>query len=193
MPKVFQSHQVRSREVDRTGPEDAMRRAADPIVLTQRVADEALELVPGADGVLAGFVHDPDWLTYECGAGHLEERIGDRVALQGSLAGLAFRTGETLRCDDVSTDCRVASEFCRTARVESLVSVPLWRRSQAVGVLWVASRRPRAFDERDVATLTSLGEFMSVVIAVAVDLASVTDALLSRACRDAPRGHGRGW
>ena len=41
--------------------------------------------------------------------------------------------------------------------------------------------RPHVFDRRDLATFTSLAEFISVVLAVAVDLASVTDALLARA------------
>jgi len=186
VPKALRSFKERPAVIDRTGLEDAIRHAADPIVLMQRVADEALSLVEGADGVLVGFAHEPSYLTYECGAGRLEEHIGDRLALEGSLAGLAFQRGETLHCRDADKDVRVERDFCRAAQVQSLVCVPLWRHSETVGVLSVASWRPRAFDERDVATLTSLAEFISVVIAVAVDLASVTDALLSRGYRDAP-------
>jgi EAL domain-containing protein (putative c-di-GMP-specific phosphodiesterase class I) len=59
--------------------------------------------------------------------------------------------------------------------------VPLWRGNQTVGVFSVTSSRTRAFDDRDVATLTTLAQFISVVIAAAVDLAGVTDTLFSGA------------
>jgi EAL domain-containing protein (putative c-di-GMP-specific phosphodiesterase class I) len=48
-------------------------------------------------------------------------------------------------------------------------------------VFSVTSSRTRAFDDRDVATLTTLAQFISVVIAAAVDLAGVTDTLFSGA------------
>jgi EAL domain-containing protein (putative c-di-GMP-specific phosphodiesterase class I) len=149
----------------------------------QRVADEAMALVAGAEGVLIGLVHD-EWLTFECAAGYLEEQVGQRAPLQGSLSGLAIRTDETLRCDDAESDSRVELDLCHAFRVVSTVCVPLRRGNQAVGILSVSSSRPRAFDDRDVATLTSLAEFVSVVIAAACDLAGVTDTLLSRARRD---------
>ena len=173
--------------VDRTGLEEAIRRAADPVVLTQRVADEAMTLVAAADGVLVGFVHDPLWLTFDCGAGQLDSQIGSRIPLDGSLSGLAFRRGETLHSDDAESDSRVEPNVRNAAGVQSLVCVPLWRHAQTAGVLCVTSSRPRAFNDRDIATLTSLADFISVVITVAVDLAGATDAFLSRVCSDALR------
>lgn len=169
--------------IDRTGLQEAIRRAVDSVSLMQRVADEAMALVAGAEGVLIGLVHD-EWLTFECAAGYLEEQVGQRAPLQGSLSGLAIRTDETLRCDDAESDSRVELDLCHAFRVVSTVCVPLRRGNQAVGILSVSSSRPRAFDDRDVATLTSLAEFVSVVIAAACDLAGVTDTLLSRARRD---------
>ncbi len=182
-PAVPSGFEVRGKGdllIHRTGLEEAIRRAADPVVLTQRVADEAMTLVASVEGVLVGFIQDPSCLAFECGAGFLEPEIGCRMALDESLAGLAFRRGVTLHSDDVESDPR-----CRRVQgVRSLVCVPLWRQSQTAGVLVVASSRPRAFDDRDVATLTSLAEFISVVITVAVDLAGATDAFLSRVCSD---------
>ena len=172
--------------IDRTGLQEAIRRAVDSVSLMQRVADEAMTLVHGAEGVLIGLVRD-DWLTFECGAGYLEEQIGKRAPLHGSLSGLAIRTGETLRCDDAEGDSRVELDLCHAFRVVSTVCVPLRRGRYAVGVLSVSSSRGHAFDDRDVATLTSLAEFVSVVIAAACDLAGVTDALLSRARQGSAR------
>ena len=45
---------------EQDGLEEAIRRAADPLVLMKRVADEAMGLVGDVDGVLVGFVHDPE-------------------------------------------------------------------------------------------------------------------------------------
>ncbi len=171
---------------DRVDLEAAIRQAADPFVLVQRVADEAMSLDKSVEGVAVGFVHDPGWLTFECASGHLKERAGYRLALQGSLSGLALKTGRALCCDDTENDPRVALETCRMFHVASLVCVPLWRGKQAVGVLDVISSRPRAFNERSVATLTRLAEFIGVVIGAAVDLAEVTNTLLSQSWHDAP-------
>lgn len=166
--------------IDRTGLQEAIKRAVDSVSLMQRVADEAMTLIAGAEGVLIGLVRN-EWLTFECGAGYLEEQIGERAPLHGSLSGLAIKTGETLRCDHAESDARVELDLCHAFRVVSTVCVPLRRGNEAVGILSVSSSRPQAFDDRDVATLTSLAEFVSVVIAAACDLAGVTDALLSRA------------
>ena len=166
--------------IDRAGLEEEIRRATDPLILMQRVADEAMALVEGVEGAFVGFAKDATWLTLECGSGTLKGQIGNRVRLNRGLIGLALRTGETLRCDDAESDSRVDLDLCHVFHVVSILCVPLRRRNQTTGMLCVTSSRPRAFDERDVATLASLAEFISVVITVAVDLAEATDALLTR-------------
>ena len=50
----------------------------DPLMLMQRVADQALELVRGADGVLIGLRSD-GYITYVCGSGYLSGSLGVRV------------------------------------------------------------------------------------------------------------------
>ncbi|MGO9148600.1 MAG: EAL domain-containing protein [Acidimicrobiales bacterium] len=165
--------------IDRAGLEEEIRRATDPLILMQRVADEAMALVEGIDGAFVGFAKDAPWLTLECGSGTLKGQIGNRVRLDRGLTGLALRTGETLRCDDAESDSRVDLDLCHVFHVVSMLCVPLRRRSETTGMLCVTSSRPRAFDERDVATLASLAEFISVVITVAVDLAQATEALLT--------------
>jgi EAL domain-containing protein (putative c-di-GMP-specific phosphodiesterase class I) len=172
--------------MDQTGLEEAIRRAGDPLVLVQRVADEAMELIERADGVLVWFARDPTWLTIECAAGSVSGQVGSRMRVAGTLAGLALQTGETLHTEEASTDPRVDPVFRAAVGVESLVCVPLWRRTQTVGVLCVTSSRRRAFGDRDVATLTTLAEFISVAIAVAVDLSEAVNALLSRISPDSP-------
>lgn len=172
--------------IQRTGLEQAIRQAVDPAVLMQRVADEAMALLEGADGVLVWFVDAPRRLRLECRSGHLDGEIGTRLPREGNLVGLSFQSGETLRCDDATNDPRVDRGLCQLLHVASAVCIPLRRGAHIVGVLSVTSSRKRAFDERDVATLTSLAQFISVVVAAAADLAGVTDTLLSPAWHDTP-------
>jgi EAL domain-containing protein (putative c-di-GMP-specific phosphodiesterase class I) len=162
----------------------------------QRVSDEALSLLEGADGVLVWLSHDPGRLTLVCRSGRLEAGMGDTLPLEGNLVGLVLKTGETLRCDDTESDPRVDLEFCQAFHVVSSVCVPLRRGRETVGVLSVTSSQKRTFDDRDVATLTSLAEFIGVVITAAADLAAVTETLFSGSWRDTPGAmvfHGSDW
>lgn len=174
--------------IDRTCLEAAIRQAVDPVVLMQRVADEVMTLVGGTEGILVGFLQDGTYLTIECGAGYTKGQIGNRVPIDGTLSGLAFKMGETLRCNDVESDLRVDLDICHALHIVSMVCVPLWRRTQVLGVLCVASSRRQAFDDRDVIVLTRLAEFISFVIGAAVDLAGITDSLLTGAFPDMREG-----
>jgi EAL domain-containing protein (putative c-di-GMP-specific phosphodiesterase class I) len=147
---------------DRGGPDARLR--DQPHLLMQRVADQALEVIGGADGVLVGLLENESTLRYVCGAGHLDGFVGESMALAGSLSGLAIAGGETLITDDCACDDRVNRERTRQMSVRSSVCVPLRRSSDTVGVLNVSSKRARAFDERDVALLDALAGFMSAVV-----------------------------
>ena len=46
----------------------SIRRAVDPLALMQRVVDQVLTTLPGADGALVGLVIDDGSLRYVCGA-----------------------------------------------------------------------------------------------------------------------------
>ncbi|HME02947.1 MAG TPA: hypothetical protein VKG38_07930, partial [Solirubrobacteraceae bacterium] len=81
--------------------------AIEPLVLMQRVADQALGMIAAADGVLVGLVADESHLRCVCGAGHLAGFVGHRMVLEGSLAGRAIEANETLKTDDSETDERV--------------------------------------------------------------------------------------
>ncbi len=154
----------------------------------QRVADEAMTLLEAIEGVFVGFADGAEWLRLECASGTLKQRIGNRIPMGGGLIGLAYRTGETLRCDDAESDSRVEIDVCRAFCVGSMVCVPLRRHTETAGVLCVTSSRPRAFGDRDVETLTGLADFISFVISLAVDLAGVTDTLLAEVHGDAAVG-----
>jgi EAL domain-containing protein (putative c-di-GMP-specific phosphodiesterase class I) len=155
----------------------AMGQTMDPMRLMQRVTDRTLDLIAAADGVMVGLADDKG-VTYVCGAGHRLSHLGTIVGLDSSLSGIAVRTGQLQRSDDTNVDPRVDAAACRRLSVASLVCVPLRRSHDTIGVLAVNAKRARAFDEANVAMLTRLAEFLSVVIGSACDLDRVGKHLL---------------
>ncbi|HEX4466436.1 MAG TPA: EAL domain-containing protein [Solirubrobacteraceae bacterium] len=151
-----------------------MRRAIDPLQLVQRVADQALDAVAGADGALVGLLVDEHSLRYVSGSGSLSGWVGEPLELDGSLSGQSIRSGETLLAQDTETDARVNRTATRAYSVRSSLCVPLQRAGERLGVLNVSSNRPNAFDEHDVVLLSGLADFMSSVIGAASEfMASV--------------------
>lgn len=156
-----------------------LRETIDPLQLMQRVADQALAMIDGADGVLVGVLVDPHTLRYVCASGYLSAWVGQPLALDGSLSGAAIRSGETLVTDDSEFDERVNREATRAFDVRSSVCVPLGRGDERIGVLNVSSARAGAFDRHDVGLLSGLADFMSAVIGAASDFIATTASLLS--------------
>jgi EAL domain-containing protein (putative c-di-GMP-specific phosphodiesterase class I)/uncharacterized protein YigA (DUF484 family) len=169
----------------------AMGQTIDPMVLMQRVTDRTLELITAANAVMVGLA-DSDGVTYVCGSGHQMSRLGTRVGLHTSLSGIAVRTGELQRSDDTEADLRVDTEACRLLAVGSLVCVPLTRGQESLGVLAVNAKDAHAFTDDDVAILTELAAFVSVVIGSACDLARVNTQLLEPSSAEAARRYVMG-
>jgi EAL domain-containing protein (putative c-di-GMP-specific phosphodiesterase class I) len=166
-----------------------IRRALDPLELMQRVADQALSMIAGAEGALVGLLIGEETLRYVCGAGNLRDFVGEPLALEGSLSGRAIRANSTLITDDTETDPRVNRSATRSFNVRSSVCIPLGRGGEPVGIINVSASVASAFDEHDVALLSSLADFMSTVIGAASDFMAISSRLLNvRRGEDAPAG-----
>jgi len=148
----------------------------DPLVLTQRVADQALTLVPGADGVLVG-LSDGEIITYVCGSGNLKGALGTRTRVDGSISGLAIAAGQVLVCTDTETDPRVDREACRRLGTRSAVCLPLSRGDDLFGVLSACATRPSAFEDGDVVNLRKMADLISALMRIADDCERVRDSL----------------
>jgi EAL domain-containing protein (putative c-di-GMP-specific phosphodiesterase class I) len=157
---------------------EAVRQAADPLQVMQRVADQTCALIEGAEGALIALWDDGDVLTYVCGSGYLEPFAGSTLDVSHSLAGHALLRGAILRSDDTSSDSRVDTEECRLFEMLSMLCVPLVRGRRTFGVMTVSSRRTSAFDTADELILRGLADFVGVVVAAASDLDRITAALL---------------
>ena len=168
-----------------------VREYGDPLAVMRRIAEEALRLVGAADGAAVHLVDD-DALRCACALGTFERLAGRRLALAGSLSGIALRTGATLRCDDCTTDPRVNARAARLIDAVSLVCVPLRCTGRSVGTLNVAATTPAAFSDRDVATLNRLSSFMTAVITAVSDLKLATSELISDVDASTNAGNGEG-
>lgn len=164
---------------DQTRITEAVRQAADPLQVMQRVVDQTCALILGAQGALIALWDGGDVLSYVCGSGHLEPFTGLTLEVSSSLAGYALLVGAILRSDDTTTDSRVDADECRRLSMRSMLCVPLVRGRRTFGVMIVSSRQVAAFDTADELILRGLADFVGVVVAAAADLDRITSALLA--------------
>jgi len=145
-----------------------------PAPLLERVASGLLGLVPGAVGTAVILPDEHGHLVYAATAGYLTEHLGARLDLDSSLTGLAYLSGDTLRCDDTSADHRVDVGLCRRLGVASMLCVPLRRGDRSVGVLKVESDQLAAFDDRCASACLAVADTVATLVAAADDLGRAT-------------------
>lgn len=120
----------------------------------QTICDRMCQLTD-ADGstieMLAG-----DEMVYAAVSGSLQPHLGIRIQKNGSLSGLCVTEKEILYSPDTQQDARVDKAATIRVGARSMVCVPLFESSNAVGVLKVISGRPDAFSSRDIETLQLL-------------------------------------
>ena len=121
-----------------------------------------------------------DELVYRAGTGMASRHVGLRLAIASSLSGQCMRLNETLRCDDTESDPRVNREACRKIGLRSMVVVPLYHNSRAVGVLKVLSTRAGAFSERDARALQLMAGLIGAAMSNAAEFDSRQALLAER-------------
>lgn len=157
----------------------AIRVAADPVTVLQRIVEQALVLLPQADGAVLEIRRDQETLEYLVGAGTLGPSVGLRLPLQGSLSGLSILTGEIQLCIDALEDPRVNSTAVAATGVRSMLCVPLSDHLSSVAVLKVSSTQVGAFNNDDAEQLRLLARYLNTTIDAATDLAVVTADVLA--------------
>jgi signal transduction histidine kinase len=137
----------------------------DTQVVIQLIADGARQIV-GCQGTVVSLLDGEDLRVAAISAGQdpVEGLIGHRLPVDGSLAGLALRSGKAYHCLDAARDGRADQEFVRLSGMRSFLSVPLISEVRPVGALLVGDRQPRTFTPDDERLLTLLAG--SAVIAI---------------------------
>lgn len=163
----------------------AIQTASDPRTVMQRVTDEAVALAPSAD--TAGlFLVDGANLTTVSVSGPLASNVPRGLSTEGTLAGLAMQSRETVHCEDLRSDPRVTPAN-RYPGVTSVVAIPLNRGLEVFGMLGVTSSHSSAFSADEVRLLARLGEFVTAVVAGCLDISRAATRLLEKAAeKDKP-------
>ncbi len=101
--------------------------------------------------------------------------IGQRVPLEGSLAGAAVTRQEIVQVDDTAADPRHYTKVDQTSQFQtrSLLGVPMTSKERVIGVLEVLNKRqlPWTADDRDYLAV------LAAQAAVAIEAAQLVEAL----------------
>ena len=168
----------------------AIREAADPLTVLQRIVEQSVLLVPGADGASLEVRRDEATLEYLCAAGELAPFVGLQLPIAQSFSGLAVLSGQLIRCDDALHDERVNRAAVQRTGVVSMMCVPLSEEQGSIAVLKVSSRKPNAFSDADTHQLELIAGFLRTTARAAVELATVTMDLLTHMDGTVPRDAG---
>ena len=142
----------------------------DPALLMQRIVDQAHALVGGCDGAAIMRCHGDELQTVSA-AGITLHHVGRSIPLANSLSGLAIARGELLHTDDVRCDERISAEGRSDPVTRSLLSAPLRRGDEAIGVLVIVSRSVGAFDAEVRANVERVAGFVGIALASVIDTA----------------------
>ncbi|NVJ09122.1 GAF domain-containing protein [Myxococcus sp. AM001] len=135
-----------------------------------RLLCERSRVLCGADGAAVALMEeDTREVSYQVATGSLAPFIGFRLKMEGSLTGTSLLSGEVMRTDDSETDVRVNAAALRHVGARSMICVPLWREGRPVGALNVTSRRPNAFEDRDVRTLELMAGLLGAAMGNAAE------------------------
>lgn len=157
---------------------EAIRAAADPAEIFDRVIAECLSLIPHADGAALARFYNGDTLEYVAAVGTLRPFRGLEVPAHGSLTGLAASTGLIHGSDDVRKDVRVNMQAARTTGILSMLCVPLVAENDAPAVLTVSAKRRSAFGNQDTATLQAVADFLGPILRAAGETSRATEVML---------------
>lgn len=166
------------RELRRAGALARVSQLALGLPRVQDVLDAAAALAASGLGVEAGAYLEPGdgGMRVRAEAG-LPPGVRDQpVAVVMTAAGLVHAAGRPFESPDLARDARVADPLLAAARAGCALAVPVRGTASTHGVLLVAGRQPRPFDEEERHFL----ETVANVVATAIDGRAAQEALRSR-------------
>lgn len=157
--------------------ENIVGSTADPQLLMQRIVDEAMALIPCASGV-AIVMDDGGRLTPVSGAGIGTDHLGRVTRVDSTLSGASLTSGEIVIVDDVAADERVDPGLRADPRAASMLSVPLRRDGQPIGLLVMVSGVCGAFVPQVAERVVRVADFMAVALASMIETARAVGEVL---------------
>jgi PAS domain S-box-containing protein len=135
-------------------------------VILNSALDKTLELINCDVGGILLLDEKSQTLSYAVHRG-LSKRFVQGIAGLApgeGIAGKAAQLGETLVVNDISKDQRVTRAVVAEENLKAFVSQPLMSKGRVVGVLNVASRKPRSFSQQEIQLLTAFGHQLGTAI-----------------------------
>ncbi len=128
--------------------------------------DSALEYMHGTVGEILLIDEDRQSLSRRVHRGLSKEFVtGLRTNLGEGITGSVAQSGKAVLLEDISSDPRVAHrELIIAEGLKAFISVPLRAKEIVLGVLNIASHRPRKFTNDDVYFLYAIGDQLGIAI-----------------------------
>jgi hypothetical protein len=171
-PIVEAQHQIQARHLDL---ENAMDLVAERTVSITRAGGAAVLLMDGEN------------VIYRAASGAHAPVLGTRVAVHKALSCSSLRTGEVVRCIDVTVGLLLDGEECKQREIASLITAPIYHDGKIAGALEVYFAKANAFAEPQVHASQLMAGLVSEAIArdtqlslkksLAAERASMLDAL----------------
>lgn len=113
-----------------------------------------------ADGAAISLAEEGKVLV-RASAGNTTRQPGARIDKADSWSDLLLRrTLESIFCVDTEQDRRVNADLSRSMQIRSMIVLPLYGRGSLVGVLEAYWQAPYGFTNREIGTLTRIGELV---------------------------------
>jgi signal transduction histidine kinase len=128
--------------------------------------DSALDIMNGNIGEISLIDEQTRVLTRHVYRGLSKEFVDSiHLSLGEGITGSVAQTGKAVLLEDISSDPRVAHrELVVAEGLKAFICVPLRARDIVLGVLNVASRRPRKFTTNDMHLLYGIGDQLGIAI-----------------------------
>jgi len=135
-------------------------------IILNSALDKVLDLIEAEVGGILLLDEKTQTLSYQVHRGLSDQFVegASSLALGEGIAGQVAECGETLVVDDISRDPRITRPVVTEEGLKAFVSVPLKSKERIVGVLNIASRKPRSFSQQEVQLLTALGHQLGIAI-----------------------------
>jgi signal transduction histidine kinase len=144
----------------------AVSRLRDLDAILHIALDSALAIMNETVGGILLLDEQAQTLSYRVSRGLSHEYVeAMRLRLGEGIAGTVAQTGNAVLLEDISTDPRAASpDIINVEGLRAFVSVPLRAKDVVLGVLNVASRKPRDFTVEDMQLVHAIADQLGVAI-----------------------------
>lgn len=161
--------QLRTREVEERNRQLAAANSIAATVSssleTEQILAHALERVLDVTGLECGnfLLTTPRNREDGVEVARIGPPLGDERCGDDCLCAEAMRGAVPLMARDIRSDARAT--VCQKAGLRSVVAVPLRAQEQVLGVLFLGSTTERSFEQRDIDTLSAIGQQIGMALA----------------------------